>query len=139
MVLFYAPTVLKAAGFEDTTVSFVTTLGFGIVFLVMTVLSLSIVDKFGWRPMAVSGLIVMAICLGLMAAMSAAPDSTNPAMRWGLVGCLALFVGTFALTVSTVSKVIISEIYPQDIRGAASSLCHTMRSIFRFVFSLSFP
>src|SRR5262249_55935761 len=39
MVIFYAPTVLKEAGFEDTTVSFVTTLGFGIVFLLMTVIA----------------------------------------------------------------------------------------------------
>ena len=89
--------------------------------------------------MAVVGLSVMVICLGLMAAMSAAPDSTSPAIRWGLVGCLAVFVGTFALTLNTVIEVIISEIYPQPIRGSASSLCHTMRSIFRFVFSLSFP
>jgi sugar porter (SP) family MFS transporter len=139
MVLFYAPTVLKKAGFEDTTVSFVTTLGFGIIFLLMTVISLSIVDRVGRRPMTVLGLGVMAACLGLMAAMSAAPDSTSPAIRWGLVACLAVFVGTFALTLSTVTEVIISEIYPQPIRGSASSLCHTMRSIFRFVFSLIFP
>jgi sugar porter (SP) family MFS transporter len=139
MVLFYAPTVLKEAGFEDTTVSFVTTLGFGIVFLVMTVISLSIVDRVGRRPMTIWGLSVMAVCLGLMAAMSAAPDSTSPAIRWGLVACLAVFVGTFALTLSTVTEVIISEIYPQPIRGSASSLCHTMRSIFRFIFSLIFP
>ena len=45
MVIFYAPTVLKEAGFEDTTVSFVTTLGFGIVFLLMTVIASSIVDE----------------------------------------------------------------------------------------------
>jgi hypothetical protein len=56
-----------------------------------------------------------------------------------MVGCLAVFVATFALTVSTVSNVIISEIYPQAIRGAASSLCNTMRSFFRFIFSLIFP
>jgi sugar porter (SP) family MFS transporter len=139
MVIFYAPTVLKEAGFEDTTVSFATTLGFGVVFLLMTVIASSIVDRVGRRPMAVSGLSVMVICLGLMAAMSAAPDSTSPAIRWGLVGCLAVFVGTFALTLNTVIEVIISEIYPQPIRGSASSLCHTMRSIFRFVFSLTFP
>jgi sugar porter (SP) family MFS transporter len=139
MVLFYAPTVLKETGFENTTVSFVTTLGFGIVFLLMTVISLWIVDKVGRRPMTVWGLAVMTGCLGLMAAMSVAPDSTSPAIRWGLVGCLAVFVGTFALTLSTVSEVIISEIYPQPVRGSASSLCHTMRSIVRFVFSLIFP
>jgi len=89
--------------------------------------------------MALSGLSVMVICLGLMAAMSAAPDNTSPAIRWGLVGCLAVFVGTFALTLNTVIEVIIGEIYPQPIRGSASSLCHTMRSVFRFVFSLIFP
>jgi MFS family permease len=139
MVMFYAPTVLKEAGFEDTTVSFVTTLGFSIVFLLLTVIASSIVDRVGRRPMAVLGLSVMVICLGLMAAMSAAPDSTSPAIRWGLVGCLAVFVGTFALTLNTVIEVIIAEIYPQPIRGSASSLCHTMRSIFRFVFSLIFP
>jgi sugar porter (SP) family MFS transporter len=139
MVLFYAPTVLKEAGFENTTVSFVTTLGFGIVFLVLTVISLWIVDKVGRRPMAIWGLTIMAACLGLMASMNAAPNSTSPAMQWGMVGCLAVFVGTFALTVSTVSNVVISEIYPQAIRGAASSFCNTMRSFFRFVFSLIFP
>jgi sugar porter (SP) family MFS transporter len=139
MVMFYAPTVLKEAGFEDTTVSFVTTLGFSIVFLLLTIIASSIVDRVGRRPMAVSGLSVMVICLGLMAAMSAVPDSTSPAIRWGLVGCLAVFVGTFALTLNTVIEVIIAEIYPQPIRGSASSLCHTMRSIFRFVFSLIFP
>ena len=139
MVLFYGPTVLKEAGFEDTTVSFVATLGFGMVFLLMTVISLWIVDKVGRRPMAVSGLGVMAGCLGLMAAMTVAPNSTNPAIRWGLVGCLAVFVGSFALTLSTVADVVISEIYPQAIRGPASSLSHTMRSLFGFVFSLFFP
>jgi len=89
--------------------------------------------------MAIWGLTIMAACLSLMAALNAAPNGTSPTMRWGMVGCLAVFVGTFALTLNTVIEVIIAEIYPQPIRGSASSLCHTMRSIFRFVFSLGFP
>ena len=145
MVLFYGPTVLKETGFEDTTVSFVTTLGLGVVFLVLTIVSLFIVDKIGRRPLAVSGLSVMAGCLGLMAAMTVVPDTMNPASRWALVACLALFVAAFALTLNTVSDVIISEIYPQAIRGPASSVSHTMRSslfvhlLFRLPFGARVP
>ncbi len=139
MVLFYGPTVLKETGFEDTTVSFVTTLGLGVVFLILTVISLFIVDKIGRRRLAVAGLIAMAGCLSLMAAMTVAPNTMNPATRWALVACLAVFVAAFALTLNTVSDVIISEIYPQAIRGPASSLCHTMRSLFSFIFSFCFP
>jgi sugar porter (SP) family MFS transporter len=139
MVLFYGPTVLKETGFEGMTVSFVTTLGLGMVFLVLTIISLFIVDKIGRRPLAVSGLSVMAGCLCLMAAMTVASNTMNPATRWALVACLAMFVAAFALTLNTVSDVIISEIYPQAIRGPASSLCHTMRSLFSFIFSFCFP
>jgi sugar porter (SP) family MFS transporter len=139
MVLFYAPTVLKETGFEDITVSFVTTLGLGVVFLLLTVISLLIVDKAGRKPMAVSGLSVMAGCLGLMAAVTVTPNTMNAATQWALVGCLAVFVGAFALTLSTVSDVIVSEIYPQAIRGPASTLCNTTRSLFSLIFSFCFP
>lgn len=139
MVLFYAPKVLTEIGFQDTTVSFIATLGLGMVFLLMTIFSLWIVDRVGRRPMAISGLGVMAVCLGLMAALTVTPDITSSANRWALVGCLAVFVGAFALTLSPVADVIVSEIYPQVIRGPASSLNNTMRSLFAFTFSLFFP
>jgi len=139
MVLFYAPTVLQQIGFADTTVSFIATLGLGVVFLVMTVFSLWIIDKVGRKTLIVTGLVVMSACLATMAALSGLDGSKDAAIRWAMVGCLAVFVGTFALTLGQVAEIVVSEIYPQAIRGPASSLSHGMRSLFAFVFSLTFP
>jgi sugar porter (SP) family MFS transporter len=138
MVLFYAPTILKEIGFADTAVSFAATLGLGLVFLAMTLVSLTIIDRVGRKPMVITGLSVMAVCLLVMTALTMVPAG-NALVRWGQVGSLAVFVGTFALTLGQVGEIVVSEIYPQSIRGPGSSLSHGMRSIFAIVFSLTFP
>ncbi|MGE2726276.1 sugar porter family MFS transporter [Mycolicibacterium pulveris] len=137
MVLFYAPTILKEIGFNDTTVSFAATLGLGVVFLVMTVISLAIIDRVGRKPMVTIGLFVMAASLLLMAGLTTLGASS--AAQWGQVASLAVFVGAFALTLGVVGELVISELYPQSIRGPAVSLSHGMRSIFAIVFTLTFP
>lgn len=139
MVLFYAPTILKEIGFNDTTVSFAATLGLGIVFLVMTLISLAIIDRAGRKPMVVTGLFVMAACLLVMAALTLGPLASSPVARWGQVASLAVFVGAFALTLGAVGEIVVAEIYPQSIRGPASSLSHGTRSLFAIVFTLTFP
>jgi sugar porter (SP) family MFS transporter len=139
MVLFYAPTILKEIGFEDTAVSFAATLGLGLVFLAMTLVSLAIIDSVGRKPMVVTGLFVMAGCLLVMTALSMLPHAGNALVRWGQVASLAVFVGTFALTLGQVGEIVVSELYPQSIRGPASSLSHGMRSLFAIVFSVTFP
>ncbi|MGV0714436.1 sugar porter family MFS transporter [Mycolicibacterium sp. XJ662] len=137
MVLFYAPTILREIGFADTTVSFAATLGLGVVFLVMTVISLTVIDRVGRKPMVVVGLFVMAACLLTMAGLTTV--ETSSLSQWGQVASLAVFVGAFALTLGVVGEIVISELYPQAIRGPAASLSHGMRSVFAIVFTLTFP
>lgn len=139
MVLFYAPTVLVEIGFADTLVSFLATLGLGVVFLLMTIISLAIIDRVGRKPMVVIGLLIMSACLALMATFAWAADQIGSAMRWGLVAMLAVFVGVFALTLGQVGEIVVAEIYPQAIRGAATSFSHGMRSLFALAFTLTFP
>ncbi|MBV8189828.1 MAG: sugar porter family MFS transporter [Alphaproteobacteria bacterium] len=139
MVLFYAPTILKEIGFEDNAVSFAATLGLGLVFLVMTLVSLAVIDSVGRKPMVVSGLFVMAACLLAMTLLTMLPTAASTVVRWGQVASLAVFVGTFALTLGQVGEIVVSELYPQAIRGAASSLSHGMRSVFAIIFSATFP
>ena len=139
MVLFYAPTILKEIGFSDTTVSFAATLGLGIVFLIMTVISLAIIDRVGRKPLVVIGLFVMAACLLVMAALAVGPQASSPLARWGQVASLAVFVAAFALTLGLVGEIVVAELYPQSIRGPASSLSHGMRSVFAIAFTLTFP
>jgi MFS family permease len=60
-------------------------------------------------------------------------------MRWALVTVLAVFVGVFALTLGQVGEIVVAEIYPQAIRGPATSFSHGMRSLFALAFTLTFP
>lgn len=139
MVLFYAPMILKEIGFEDTTVSFAATLGLGLVFLAMTLASLAIIDGIGRRKMVVGGLLVMAAGLLAMTALTLTADAGSALVRWGQVASLAVFVGAFALTLGHLGDIIISELYPQEIRGPASSLTHGMEGVFAIVFTATFP
>ena len=139
MILFYGPMILKQIGFSDNTVSFAATGGLGIVFLVMTIVSLAIIDDVGRRKMALGGLVLMAACLLVMMALSLSPRAGQELVRWGQVASLAVFVGVFALTIGHMGDIIISELYPQDIRGPAASLTHGMEGIFAILFSATFP
>lgn len=139
MVLFYAPMILKEIGFSDNTVSFAATLGLGVVFLVMTVLSLNYVDSLGRRRMLIVGLTVMTACLLVMTALTLSPQAGSALVRWGQVASLAIFIGAFALTLGHLGDIVVSELYPREISGPATSLTHGMEGIFAIAFSATFP
>ena len=88
--------------------------------------------------MMVAGLFVLAASLLAIAALTVAPQA-NTVVRWGQVACLAIFIGAFWLTVGPASGIVISEIYPQSIRGRATSLGSTMHGVFAIAFTLTFP
>lgn len=138
MVVFYAPTILEQIGFTNTAVSFAATLGLAAVGLIATVVALTTIDKAGRKPMMVIGLFVVATALLGMAALSVMPQAIA-VVRWGQVGCLALFVAAFWLTLGPAAGIVTSEIYPQSIRGRATSLGSTLHGVFAIVFTLTFP
>jgi sugar porter (SP) family MFS transporter len=138
MVLFYAPTVLEQIGFTNTAVSFAATLGLGVVGLIATVIALATIDKAGRKPMMIIGLFVVAASLLGMAALTVAPQGAA-VVRWGQVACLAAFVAAFWLTLGPAAGIVTSEIYPQSIRGRATSLGSTLHGVFAIVFTLTFP
>lgn len=138
MVLFYAPTILENIGFTDSAVAFAATLGLGVVGFIATLIAFSVVDRKGRKPLIVTGLFVAATALIVMAALTALPQGMA-VVRWGQVACLAVFVATFWLTLGPTSGIVASEIYPQSIRGRATSLGSTMHGVFAVVFALTFP
>jgi nitrate/nitrite transporter NarK len=81
----------------------------------------------------------MAAALLAMTALTMSSDTDSALVRWGQVAGLAVFVGAFALTLGHLGDIVISELYPQEIRGPANSLTHGMEGIFAIVFSATFP
>ena len=137
MVGLYTPTILSDIGFGDRTLIFSATLGLGVVNLIMTLVSAVIIDRVGRKPLMISGLFVMSACLLLFAALSVAESSVL--VRWGQIGCLVAVSATFSVSTGVVGGIVISEIYPQSIRGPASSLLNGIVGIFLIIFTLTFP
>ncbi|XP_021374805.1 solute carrier family 2, facilitated glucose transporter member 12-like isoform X2 [Mizuhopecten yessoensis] len=68
-VLYYAPTIFEAIGFGSHSAATLATVGLGAVKVVMTVIALLCVDKWGRRKFLLTGAILMGVailCLGLV-------------------------------------------------------------------------
>ncbi|XP_060062554.1 solute carrier family 2, facilitated glucose transporter member 10-like [Ylistrum balloti] len=68
-VLYYAPTIFEAVGFGSHSAATLATVGLGVIKVVMTVIALLCVDKWGRRKFLLTGAVLMGtaiLCLGLV-------------------------------------------------------------------------
>jgi sugar porter (SP) family MFS transporter len=116
-VIYYAPTICQAAGFESAPSAILATVGVGVINVVMTVVSLSLIDRVGRRPLLLASLAGMVLSLGVLAVAFGGPESAS--LAWVTVVGLMLYVGSFAVGLGPVFWLLISEIYPLRVRGKA--------------------
>jgi sugar porter (SP) family MFS transporter len=120
-VIYYAPTIFQAAGFQSASVAILATVGVGVVNVLMTVAAMLLLDRVGRRPLLLSGLIGMVLSLGALGLAFALPNLQRQ-LGWIAVGSLMVYVGSFAIGLGPVFWLLISEIYPLKIRGLAMSM-----------------
>jgi sugar porter (SP) family MFS transporter len=128
-VIYYSPTILKSTGLGSSN-SILSAVPVAIINLLMTVLSLAIIDRVGRRPLlltSLAGMVVSIAGLGVTFSVHAA--------SWLSVVCLAFF----AIGMGPVFWLLISEIYPQRVRGEAMSVATAFNWLANFVVALSFP
>jgi sugar porter (SP) family MFS transporter len=133
-VLFnYAENIFKTAGFGvDTTLRFIVITG--VVNLVFTFLALGTVDHWGRRSLMLFG------CAGiagshLLIGLAYAQGWTGLAV---LLFALAA-IGCYAMSLAPVTWVLISEIFPNRIRGTAISVAVSALWIACFILTYTFP
>lgn len=115
-VLYYGPTIFKDAGFEDPLFS---TILVGVVNMLTTVIALLIIDKVGRKQLVWWGVGGMIMCL-VMIGIYFLP-ATNLPTGFMLVFFL-LYVFCTAISISAVVFVLLSEMYPNRVRGLAMSI-----------------
>ena len=115
-VLYYGPTIFKDAGFEDPLFS---TILVGVVNMLTTVIALLIIDKVGRKQLVWWGVGGMIVCL-VMIGIYFLP-ATNLPTGFMLVFFL-LYVFCTAISISAVVFVLLSEMYPNRVRGLAMSI-----------------
>ncbi len=118
-VNYYAPRIFKMIfGEGSELVSLAGTIGVGAVNLVFTVLAFFLIDRFGRRPLLISGCASMAAMHGLVAWQISLGEACTPWLA--MVGVYG-FIAAVAFSASAVIWVFISEIFPQKFRAQGQS------------------
>ena len=136
-VIYYAPTILRSAGFESAASAILATTGIGVVNVALTIVSLRLIDRVGRRPLLLSGLVGMAVSLGLFAA-GFASGAESPWFKWVAVGSMTAYVGFFAIGLGPVFWLLIAEIFPLQIRGRAMGIASFTIWLFNIISALVF-
>ncbi|MEM6718066.1 MAG: D-xylose transporter XylE [Bacteroidota bacterium] len=133
VVLYYAPEIFKKMDM-NTNASLFFTIIVGIANFLFTIIAIKTVDKYGRKPLMIIGALGMAIAMFALGFVFFAEATGYLALT-----CMMLYVACFALSWGPVTWVLLSEIFPNKIRGRAMAIAVAAQWIANYVVSLTFP
>ena len=133
VVLYYATDIFKGLGLT-TNISLLQTIIVGAVNLVFTVVAIFTVDRFGRKPLQIIGALVMAVSM-----ISLGTDFALGGRGLTALVCMMVYTAGFAVSWGPVTWVLLSEIFPNQIRGKAMAVAVAAQWIANYLVSWSFP
>lgn len=134
IVNYYSTEIFKDAGVSRET-SFYLTVLVGITNLIFTIIGMALIDKLGRKFLLYIGGIMMPLFLGLFAWA----DITGQASVTLILVSVLGFIAFFAVSQGTVIWVMLSEIFPTDIRARGSAIGSFSHWFFNSIVSFLFP
>ncbi|HKZ00567.1 MAG TPA: sugar porter family MFS transporter [Rhabdochlamydiaceae bacterium] len=134
-VIFYAPKIFLETNISSGTGAILATIGIGIINVIVTIFSVLYIDKKGRRWFLKIGLIGMAFSL---AVLSLAFFTQIEIIDEIAIVSLMTYVAAFAIGLGPVPVLLLSEIYPLQIRGRAMSIAMFANWLFSYFVSLTF-
>ena len=133
VIFNYAEEIFKAAGYDISNV-LANIAWTGSVNLVFTFVALGTVDRFGRRPLMLVGSIGLAVIYTALGLCYAKGVTGLPVLLLVLAA-----IGCYAMSLAPITWVVISEIFPNRIRGAAMSVAVMALWIACFILTYTFP
>ena len=134
IVNYYSTEIFKSAGLSRETAFYLTVL-VGVTNLVFTVIGMSLIDKFGRKFLLYVGGIGMPVFLGLFAWA----DITGHANIYIVLISMLGFIAFFAASQGTVIWVLLSEMFPTNIRARGSAIGSFSHWFFNVIITFIFP
>jgi len=136
-VIYYAPKIVQAAGISSASGAILTTAGIGTVNVLMTIVSMWLIDRIGRRPLLLTGIAGMVATLGVLGwAFHSA--SAGGALAWVAVISIMVYVASFAISLGPIFWLLIAEIYPLKVRSSTEGVAATFNWGSNLVVSLTF-
>lgn len=137
-VIYYAPTIFEMAGFGSTSSAMAATVIVGVVNVLFTIVSLWLIDRLGRKPLLYVGMSGMVLSLGVLGFAFLEKASLGAGMKWVAVGSLVAYIAAFAVSLGPIAWLLMSEIYPQNVRGTAVSVATLSNWGFNFIVAATF-
>jgi sugar porter (SP) family MFS transporter len=133
-ILYYAPRIFELTGLSSAESMFQPVL-IGITNGIFTILGLVIIDRVGRKKLLITGSVGMAACLGLIAWIFYMQNFAGYELLVFLIG----YIMFFAFSTGAVIWVLISEVFPNSVRGQGQSLGSFTHWFFAAVITFLFP
>ncbi|KAH7823017.1 putative Sugar Porter (SP) Family MFS Transporter [Monocercomonoides exilis] len=126
-ILMYCPTILERVGVVERGAKLLASIGVGGWNFLTTIFAVFLVDRLGRRPLLTAGFSLMSIghVLAFVSTFIDASSSLAASVAVALVG-IALFVLGFEVGPGPIFHVLMSELYPAEVRGRAISVLFTI-------------
>lgn len=134
-VMVYAPDIFEKAG-AGTKDSLFQSSMIGLTFILFTFIPILFVERFGRRPILMVGVGVMAATLvGITALMA----KVSGGHGYLLIALILAYIAAYAGSIACLTWVVLSEIFPNRIRGEAMSVANLCLWTANFLLLLTFP
>ena len=145
VVFYYGEVLWRAAGFSEANALLINVIG-GIINVSATVAAILLIDKVGRKPLLLIGSLGMALFLGILAVVfgTAEVGSDGNLVLGDAAGRVALvsanlYIVCFGISWGPVMWVLLGEMFPNRIRGAALSLAGLSQWGTNFLVTMTFP
>ena len=135
-VIYFAPTIFQSAGLSSAATAILATAGVGAVNVIMTIVSIRLIDRLGRRQLLFWSLGGMALTLFVLSGAFHAGVSGQ--LAWVAIISVAAYVGFFAIGLGPVFWLLIAEIFPLALRGRAMSLAAVANWSFNLIVAATF-
>ncbi|KAG1336651.1 hypothetical protein G6F62_006185 [Rhizopus arrhizus] len=141
-LIYYAPKIFQSVGLTGNSVALLATGVVGIINFVMTIPTVFLLDIIGRKVALMVASVVMAICMIIVAIITALfqhdwPNHTGQA--WVSVAFIYLFIANFAYAWGPIAWVIPAEIFPLRSRAKAMSVTTSANWMCNFIIGLIVP
>lgn len=136
-IIYYAPSIFALTGFHDTSSTILATIGIGVVNVLATFIAVRFLDTLGRRPLLLAGLTGMGLSL-LILSIAFKLGTHSSTLMWAAMGCTFTYIICFAFSLGAILWVIVSEIFPLEVRATAMGIAMFSCFFWNFIVSSTF-
>ena len=133
VALYYAPRIFESMG-AGKDASMMQTVIMGLVNVIFTVVAILTVDKWGRKPLLITGSIGMAIGMFAISILS-----FNNIIGTSTLVFIIIYTASFMMSWGPICWVLISEIFPNKIRGQAVAIAVAAQWTSNYLISSTYP